>query len=140
MNTFKAQILTPEGSLFEGEVTGVKVPGEMGSFEVKALHANIVSTLEVGEILVRNAGSDETLFAVTGGFVEVVDNKLTLLAEAAEQIADIDVERAKNALERAQNRLSSTADPDINKDRARKASKRAKNRLNLAADFSVSTQ
>tara|TARA_R100001244_G_C5136066_1_gene126891 strand:+ start:26 stop:193 length:168 start_codon:yes stop_codon:yes gene_type:complete len=55
MSTFIAQILTPEGSLFEGDVTGVKMPGTEGSFEVKANHAPIVSTLEEGDVLVRKS-------------------------------------------------------------------------------------
>jgi len=139
MNSFKAQILTPEGSLFDDEVTGVRVPGEMGSFEVKTLHANIISSLEVGNILVRKATGDEQNFAVTGGFVEVVDNTLTLLAEAAEPVEEIDVERAKEAKQRAKKRLEAD-DPDIDKDRARKALERAENRIKLSANFSVSTQ
>lgn len=139
MNSFKAQILTPEGSVFDGQVTGVRVPGEMGSFEIKTLHANIISTLEVGDILVRKATGEEQHFAVTGGFVEVVDNKLTLLAEAAEPVEEIDVERAEKAKERAQKRLSSE-DAEIDKQRAEKALKRATNRIKLAANFTVSTQ
>lgn len=81
MSTFIAQILTPEGSLFEGDVTGVKMPGTEGSFEVKANHAPIVSTLEEGEVLVRKAEGDAN-YKISGGFVEVADNKLTLLAES----------------------------------------------------------
>ncbi|MDZ7680824.1 MAG: F0F1 ATP synthase subunit epsilon [Fodinibius sp.] len=139
MNSFQAQILTPEGSLFDDEVTGVQVPGEMGSFEVKTLHANIISSLEVGDILVRKATGEEQQFAVTGGFVEVVDNKLTLLAEAAEPVEEIDVERAKDAKQRAEERLDAD-DADIDKERAQKALKRAKNRIKLAADITVNTQ
>lgn len=139
MNSFKAQILTPEGSLFDDEVTGVRVPGEEGSFEVKTLHANIISSLQVGDILVRKATGEEQHFAVTGGFIEVVDNKLTLLAEAAEPVDEIDVERAKQAKERAKERLESE-DSDIDKERARKALERAENRIKLSADFSVKTQ
>lgn len=139
MNSFRAQILTPEGSLFDDEVTGVRVPGEMGSFEVKTLHANIISTLEVGKIVIRKATGEEQLFAVSGGFVEVVDNKLTLLAEAAEPVEEIDVERAKAAKERAKERLESD-DPEIDTERAKKALERAENRLKLSADFTVKTQ
>lgn len=139
MNTFSAQILTPEGSIFDDEVTGVQVPGEMGSFEVKTLHANIISSLEIGEILVRKAAGGEQHFAVTGGFVEVVDNKLTLLAEAAEPVEKIDVERAKKAKERAVERLESD-DKEIDKDRARKALKRAENRIKLSVDIGINTQ
>lgn len=81
MSTFIAQILTPEGSVFEGDVTGVKMPGTQGSFEVKANHAPIVSTLEEGEVLVRKS-EGETNYKISGGFVEVAKNKLTLLAES----------------------------------------------------------
>jgi F-type H+-transporting ATPase subunit epsilon len=84
MSIFNAQILTPNGSLFEGEVSGVKLPGTKGSFEVKANHAPIVSTLEKGNVLVRKADGDIT-YAISGGFVEVNNNKLTLLAESIEE-------------------------------------------------------
>ncbi|MDX1618618.1 MAG: F0F1 ATP synthase subunit epsilon [Balneolaceae bacterium] len=139
MNNFEAQILTPDGSLFDDQVTGVQVPGTMGSFEVKTLHANIISTLEVGRILVRKADGSERLFAVSGGFVEVHDNKLTLLAEAAEPVEEIDVERAKEAKKRAKERLEAD-DKQIDKERARKSLERAENRIQLSADFSVSTR
>lgn len=131
MNTFVAQILTPEGSLFDGEVTGVQVPGTQGSFEVKTLHADIISTLEVGRILVRKADGSEQSFSVSGGFVEVHDNTLTLLAEAAEAVEEIDLERAREARDRARERLDSE-DPKIDRDRAREALERAENRISLA--------
>jgi len=81
MSTFDAQILTPEGTVYEGEVTGVQMPGSEGLFEVKANHAPIISTLERGNILVRKTDGNDT-YAITGGFVEVNNNKLTLLAES----------------------------------------------------------
>lgn len=81
MSTFTAQILTPEGSLFEGDVTGVQMPGTLGSFEVKANHAPIVSTLDEGNVLVRKADGDVN-YMISGGFVEVANNKLTLIAES----------------------------------------------------------
>lgn len=82
MNTLHAQILTPDGSLFEGEVSGVQMPGSQGSFEVKANHAPIVSTLDEGDILVRKADGGNSIYHISGGFVEVNNNKLTLLAES----------------------------------------------------------
>ncbi len=81
MNTFHAQILTPEGTLYEGKVTGVKMPGTDGSFEVKANHAPIVSTLEEGTVLIRKE-NEEVNYTISGGFVESANNKLTLLAES----------------------------------------------------------
>lgn len=140
MNSFEAQILTPEGSIFSGDVRGVKLPGTEGSFEVKTLHADIISTLEIGDVLVRKADGTEQLFAVSGGFVEVHDNKLALLAEAAEAVDEIDVERAKAAKERAEKRLQADDDQNIDKKRAEKALKRAQNRIQLAVDVTVSTR
>lgn len=81
MSSFQAEILTPDGTLFKGEVTGVKMPGTLGSFEVKANHAPIVSSLEQGTVLVRKADG-ETTYTISGGFVEVASNNLTLIAES----------------------------------------------------------
>lgn len=139
MNSFEAQILTPEGSVFSGNVVGVKLPGSEGSFEVKTMHADIISTLDIGDVLVRNANGSEQHFAVSGGFVEVHDNKLTLLAEAAEAVEEIDPERAKKAKQRAKERLESDK-KEIDKKRAEKALKRAENRIKLSAKFSLSTR
>lgn len=139
MNSFQAQILTPEGTLFDSDVTGVQVPGVEGSFEVKTLHADIISTLDVGHILIRKSDGHNRHFSVSGGFVEVYDNKLTLLAEAAEPVEEIDVERARAAKKRAIERLGSD-NKDIDKDRARKALERAENRIKLSMDLSVSTR
>jgi len=139
MNSFQAQILTPEGTLFDDDVSGVQVPGVEGSFEVKTLHANIISTLEVGQILVRKSSGSDLYFAVSGGFVEVHNSKLTLLAESAEPVEEIDIERAKAAKERAKERLKAD-DKSIDKERARKALARAENRIKLSMDVSVSTR
>jgi len=81
MSTFKAKILTPEGSVFEGTVTGVRMPGTLGSFEIKHNHAPIVSTLQSGVVAVRTE-SGEQLFSISGGMVEMAANDLTLLAES----------------------------------------------------------
>jgi F-type H+-transporting ATPase subunit epsilon len=139
MNSFQAQILTPEGTLFDDDVKGVQMPGAEGSFEVKTLHADIISTLEVGHILVRKASGEEQHFSVSGGFVEVHDNKLTLLAEASEPVDAIDIDRAKEAKKRALERLKS-GDKNIDKDRARQALERAENRIKLSMNLSVSTR
>jgi F-type H+-transporting ATPase subunit epsilon len=80
--TFHAQILTPEGALFEGVVTGVVLPGSQGRFEVLSRHAPILSTLESGSVVVKIDASTRQTFHITGGFVEVNSNRLTLLAES----------------------------------------------------------
>lgn len=83
-STFLAQILTPEGVLFEGQAVGVKVPGASGRFEVLHGHAPILSSLEKGRVTVRGP-EGERHFEVTGGFVEVNRERLTLLAESAQE-------------------------------------------------------
>lgn len=132
MNSFKAYILTPEGAIFRETVTGVKMPGSDGSFEVKTGHASIISTLIPGELVVRKTDGETLHFAVSGGLVEVNDNELNLLAEAAEPIEEIDVERAKEAKKRAKERLSNL-DKDIDQPRAEKSLARAENRIKLFA-------
>lgn len=142
MNSFEAYILTPEGSLFSGTVTGVKMPGSDGSFEVKTMHAGIISTLQPGKVLVRKTDGKNLEFAVSGGLVEVHNDVLNLLAEAAEPVEEIDVERAERSKKRAKERLSTMdkMDKEIDRERALKALARAENRIKLSADVRVKTQ
>jgi F-type H+-transporting ATPase subunit epsilon len=136
MNSLDAQILTSEHALFDGEVTGVRMPGGDGSFEVRPLHAPIISTLKPGLILVRTTAGEELKFAVSGGVVEFYDNVLSVLAEAAERVEEIDLERAEKAQERAENRLQKADhDNSIDQKRAEKARVRAKNRIELHNRF-----
>lgn len=140
INSLDAQILTPEGALFDGEVEGVRMPGAEGSFEVKPMHAPIISTLKPGLIIVRKPDGQQLKFAVSGGLVEVHDNMLNLLAEAAEPVDEIDVARAKEAKERAQERLKESAtDNSIDRDRAEKAKERAENRIKFGMDVTADT-
>ncbi|MFD0941989.1 ATP synthase F1 subunit epsilon [Pedobacter boryungensis] len=75
------EILTPDKKVFEGDVTSVTVPGTLGSFQILRGHAPIISTLEDGLVIIKgNAG--EQNFNIKGGVVEVLDNKIIVLAEA----------------------------------------------------------
>jgi len=130
MNTFHAQILTPEGAIFEGDVTGVQMPGKLGSFEVKFNHAALVSMLDIGQIRIRHqSGEDDTILAVAGGFVEVSNNQLTLLAESAEKSSEIDVENVRSELQEAREQLE--ANP-MNREDLEWTIKKAENRLKIA--------
>lgn len=75
------EILTPDNTVFQGEVKSVTVPGTMGSFEVLKDHAPIISTLEDGKVIIRSGVKDEEIFFITGGVVEVLNNKIIVLAE-----------------------------------------------------------
>ncbi|ANQ50219.1 F0F1 ATP synthase subunit epsilon [Flammeovirga sp. MY04] len=75
------ELLTPDKKYFEGEATGVKVPGINGEFEMLDRHANIISSLTKGEVRIAK-GSEVTTFSIDGGTIEMLDNKLVILAEA----------------------------------------------------------
>jgi len=78
------EILTPEKKLYSGEVYGVQMPGISGSFEVLEKHAPLVSALKAGRVKVlKDKQSHVAFFDITGGFVEVLNNKVTVLAEGA---------------------------------------------------------
>lgn len=74
------EILTPDKAVYQGEVTSVTVPGTAGSFEVLKDHAPIISTLEDGKVTIRNGKAEESLY-IKGGVIEVLDNKIIVLAE-----------------------------------------------------------
>ncbi len=79
------EIITPDKKFFDGEITSVTVPGSMGSFEVLNNHAPIISTLDHGKIVVRTNAKAQTFF-IKGGVIEVLNNKVMLLAEGVETI------------------------------------------------------
>ncbi len=124
------EIRTPEQLIYEGDVTSVKAPGEMGSFEILAGHLPFLTVLETGEIRVREADTPQSI-ATSGGVFEVLRTGVTVLADTAEWAYEIDVERAEAARQRAQELLASR-DPNVNRGRAEAALARAVNRLRIA--------
>jgi F-type H+-transporting ATPase subunit epsilon len=75
------EILTPEKKLFSGNVQGVQLPGVDGLFEILDKHAPLVSALGIGNVKVLQKGTASETYAIQGGFVEVMDNKATVLVE-----------------------------------------------------------
>lgn len=128
MSSFKLSIVSPERILFEDEVTSLVVPGGEGYLGILAHHAPLISTLKVGEIKFRDTNNKEVWMATSGGFIEVSDNKATILAETAEFVAELDHARAVKELERAENALNldlTAAEREI----ALHSRNKAKNRL-----------
>lgn len=81
------EILTPEKKLFSGEVYGVQMPGTSGSFEVLEKHAPMVSALKAGKVKVlKDKQNHLAHFEIQGGFVEVLNNRVTVLVEGASTI------------------------------------------------------
>ena len=128
-NTFQAQVLTPDGSLFKGEVISIRVPGVQGNFTMLYNHAPIVSTLGVGAVVITTPDNSETVYAVSGGFVEMNDNNMTLLAEKAEEASEIDKEEAQKMLQEAKEQLSGKSG---DRSRAEQEVAIAKNKLKVA--------
>jgi len=104
-------IITPSKNIFSGEIKSITLPGTQGGFQVLKNHAPIISTLEIGVVKIVLADNSIQNYATGGGTVEVLDNKILLLADSIERSDEIDVERAKDAMERASKRLNERSSP-----------------------------
>ena len=128
MNSFQLEIVTPTKISDEGQVDYVRCPGLDGSFGIMSNHREAIFALDVGEIKVTQNGKDHYL-ATSGGFAEVMKEKVELLLETYERADEIDAARAEEALKRAQERKTAkeidTARNDI-------SLLRAINRLNVS--------
>jgi F-type H+-transporting ATPase subunit epsilon len=129
--SFQLEIVSPTRVVFEGEASSVSAPGTLGGFQVLYNHAPLLSSLEVGPLKYKSPAGVDTVYATGGGYLEVRDNKVTVLVESAELPEEIDVERARSARERAEGRLRAH-DQSLDMVRAELALARALNRLRLA--------
>lgn len=125
--TLKLEVVTPERQVFSDEVQSIIVPAAEGYLGVLPNHAPLISGLKPGIIKYRQEGKIR-LLAISGGFMEVSSNKVTILADTAERPDQIDVERAKAARERAEKRLKERP-PGLDVARAEFALQRALARL-----------
>ena len=132
--TMKLEILSPEKILYRGDATSVGLPGKCGYMTVLPGHAAMIAELDAGLLTYLKPQEGEQKYFVGGGFVEVRDNQVRVLVDVIEKISEIDVERAKKSLQRAQERLSGKAQSGnmIDYERAGAAFKRAETRLNAA--------
>ena len=123
-------IVTPEEVIFEDEVVSIVAPGSEGYLGILTDHAPLITALVPGKLTVKDKGGGESVFSLSGGFLEVSDNVATVLADAVEPEEKIDVERARQALERAKERLQ-TKSQEIDVARAQAALSRALNRIRV---------
>jgi len=131
-NTFQLEIVTPAKLLVKDAAEEAQIPGASGYLGILPGHAPLITELGVGEITYKASGVTHTL-SVAWGFMEVLQDKVTILAEAAERPQEIDTERAQKAKDRAELRLKSN-DPQVDYTRAEDALQRAETRLNVAKD------
>lgn len=109
----QCDIITQEKTVFCGEVDSVNLPGAEGRMGILPNHTALLTTLDFGEVVVRRDGEEE-YFAIGGGFVEVQPDHVTILADSAEHVEEIDHERAERARERAEKFMAEGVpeDPD----------------------------
>ncbi|WLR41639.1 F0F1 ATP synthase subunit epsilon [Bacillus carboniphilus] len=129
MKTVQVNVVTPDGPVFDAEVEMVSAKAESGELGILPGHIPMVAPLAIGAVRLKN-GKETELIAVSGGFLEVGANMVTILAQTAEKSDEIDVMRAKAAKERAERRLSQKEE-DVDFRRAELALQRAINRLNI---------
>lgn len=130
--SFLVEIVTPKKVLFSAQAISFSAPGVVGGFQILRSHAPLLSSIAIGEVKLQDGAGAELRYATSGGFVEVHDNKVVLLAETAERATEIDVARAEASRDRAQKRMTEKrADTDI--ERARLSLHRALNRLKVAS-------
>ncbi|MCO5219386.1 MAG: F0F1 ATP synthase subunit epsilon [Thermomicrobiales bacterium] len=103
--TLTVEVITGERSLFsESGVEMVSAPGADGTLGILPNHAALISLLDAGELIIKKGGHEDRM-VVFGGFIEVLNNKVIVLADSAERLDEIDVERAERARERAADTL-----------------------------------
>ncbi|SRR6266704_1646621 len=104
-NTLHVEVVTAERELYNGEADDVNAPGSEGQLGILPSHAALLTMLKAGPLTIKLSGAEEPLF-VSGGFLEVFDNTVTVLADTAEHAEEIDQARAEEARRRAQDSLA----------------------------------
>ncbi len=133
--TFLLEVVTPYGLVVNSQVEEAYIPGSHGDFGVLPGHAHFLTSLRVGEMHYRKDKKDYYL-AINRGFVEVTPTRTTIITDTAERAEDIDLDRARAAKARAEERLKSLNAKDPAYTEVLKALARAKVRINLGEKFS----
>lgn len=131
MSTIRLEIVTPERRVYSEDVDMIIVKGELGDLGILPNHAPLATPLAISIVNIRKDGTEQRV-AISGGFLEVGNNKAVILAETAELPGDIDLERARKAKERAEGRLAHKSNEELDAIRVELALQRALNRINLA--------
>lgn len=130
MSPLRLEIVTAERSIFSDDVDVVVAPGIDGELGILPHHAPLLTALQGGELRIKKGG-EEISMALSGGFLEVMRNKVLILADTAERDDEIDLERAEAAKRRAEQTLRS-AGTEVDRARAEAALRRALTRINIA--------
>ena len=129
----RLEVVTPEKQVVNDRAQIVMAPGSLGEFGVLSGHTPFMTSLKTGAIHYRDQNGKDQYVFVSGGFAEALPDKVTVLAESAEKMEDIDPERAKSAMERAEKRLvEDRAKEQVDSERAKAALERAVVRIRIA--------
>jgi F-type H+-transporting ATPase subunit epsilon len=129
MEKLRLEILTPDNAVLETDADFVSVPGLEGVFGVLPGHVSLLAALGVGHLHYIN-GEQTSYVCLAGGFAEVADNRVRILADSSERLEDIDLDRAEKARTRALERLQRAGGENVDIARAEAALERAINRIN----------
>lgn len=130
MPKLKFEIVTAERMVYSDEVDVVIAPGVEGQLGILPNHASLLTMLQPGELVVRKEGEETEMF-VSGGFLEVMQNRVTLLADVAERAEEIDIARAEEAKRRAEEQIKERL-PEMDLAVAEAALRRALARIKIA--------
>ena len=132
MAKIRFEIATAERVIYSDDVDIVIAPGIEGQMAILPSHAPLLTMLQSGELVVRKEGEETAIF-VSGGFLEVMQNRVTVLADTAERAEEIDIERAEEAKRRAEERLKDKEYlPEMDLAHAEVALRRALTRIKVA--------
>ncbi|MGE0025879.1 MAG: ATP synthase F1 subunit epsilon [Thermoleophilia bacterium] len=125
------RLLTPEGAVFDDLAYMVIAPSIEGEVGILPRHTPFIAFLRHGEVRIKLLDDTELVWATTEGYVSVEEDRVLILTEQAERADEIDVERARAALERAEAELAEAGDDDVKRSAAESARRRAENRLRV---------
>jgi F-type H+-transporting ATPase subunit epsilon len=132
----RLEVVTPEKQVVNDMAQIVMAPGSMGEFGVLSGHTPFMTSLNTGALHYRDENGKDQYVFVSGGFAEALPDKVTILAESAEKMDDIDLDRARSAQKRAEERLEERSKEDIDFIRAKAALERSLVRIRLAGGAS----
>jgi F-type H+-transporting ATPase subunit epsilon len=132
MATIRLEVVTAERVVYADDVDMVIAPGIEGQLGILPRHAPLLTSLDYGELRIKKAGKEDESLAIGGGFMEVLPDRVTVLADSAERAEEIDLERAEAARRRAAERLKQRRVEDVDFARAEAALRRSLARLKVA--------
>lgn len=132
MKELNIEIITPSKPAYKEKVKSISLPGTMGNFQVLFNHAPLLSTFEIGKIKIVRLDDEVIEYATSGGTVEVLSNKILVLADSFESKEEIDLERAEKSLKRAKERIANKNKEKVDEVRAEASLRRAINRIKFA--------